>query len=186
MGDYLQLFSARTHARVMALRLLYQSEITGRSITDLIEDNACLFDNEFESVCQQPIGASGLKRDCDQFESCEYRTFFDEYGGKIDSYSLTIAQGVEEKRDVIDEMIERVSEHWHISRMPVVDRNIVRIATWEILRGSPEVPASVAIHEAVNIAKEYGGEDSSKFINGVLGEISKSFAPGGNDGNATD
>jgi len=186
MKDYLQLFSARTHARIMALRLLYQSEITGRPIADLIADDACIFENEFEPHCQQPVGSGGLMRDCTHLESCEYRTFFDQYGGEVDPYSLTIATGVEEKRDVIDDMIEQVSEHWHISRMPVVDRNIARVATWEILRQSAEVPASVAIHEAVNIAKEYGGEDSSKFINGVLGEITKTFAPGGGNGSSVE
>ncbi|MCL2818462.1 MAG: transcription antitermination factor NusB [Actinomycetia bacterium] len=173
MSDYLALFSARTHARIMALRLLYQSELTGRPIADLLEDDACFFANEYESLCQQSVGGSDVMRECPYFSSCEYRTFFDQYSGDLDSYYLDIASGVEAAREKIDDLIEQVSQHWHISRMPVVDRNIVRIATWEILRGSPEVPPSVAIHEAINIAKEYGGEDSSKFVNGVLGEISK-------------
>lgn len=174
MKDYLQLFSARTHARILALRLLYQSEITGRRIDELLADDSSMLPNEYEDICQQPVGKTELMRDCEFYESCEYRTFFQQYGAQIDPYSLDIAHGVEADRGRIDDLIEHVSEHWHVSRMPVIDRNIVRIATWEILRQSPEVPSSVAIHEAVNIAKEYGGEDSSKFVNGVLGEISKS------------
>jgi N utilization substance protein B len=181
MGDYLQLFSTRTHARIMALRLLYQSEITGRTIDDLLEDDACLIANEYEHLCIKAVGDAGLKHECEQFNACEYRMFFQQYNGEIDSYSLKIAHGVESQRDNIDGAIEAVSQNWHISRMPVVDRNIARIATWEIMQFSPEVPASVAIHEAVNIAKEYGGADSSKFVNGVLGEIEKSCAAERND-----
>jgi transcription antitermination factor NusB len=173
VSDYEQLFSARTHARIMALRLLYQAEMTGRRIDELIADDACSLSNEYEHLCQQPIGASELQRTCTHFDDCAYRTFFHTYGESIDPYSLDIARGVEQNREDIDAMIESVSEHWHVNRMPVVDRNIARLATWEILRDSPEVPANVAIHEAVHLAKEYGGEDSPKFINGVLGEIGK-------------
>ncbi|MCL2491983.1 MAG: transcription antitermination factor NusB [Coriobacteriia bacterium] len=173
MSDYLDLFSARTHARIMALRLLYQSELTGRLVSDLLADDAYVFKNEYEGLCQEPIGNSDVMRDCPNFDTCEYRLFFDQYGDEIDSYSLDIANGVEEDKGAIDELIARASEHWDISRMPVVDRSIARIATWEMLRNSPEVPHSVAIHEAVNIAKEYGGDDSSMFVNGVLGEITK-------------
>jgi transcription antitermination factor NusB len=168
----------------MALRLLYQSEITGRAIDDLLLDDAFLFSNEYESLCRQPIGNAGLVRDCDMVGSCDYHAFFAQYEGEADPYSLDIARGVEQRGEEIDKMIEHASEHWHVSRMPVVDRNIVRIATWEILRGSPEVPSSVAIHEAVNIAKEYGGEDSSKFVNGILGELSKSAANRGAEDDA--
>ena len=97
MGDYPQLFSARTHARVMALRLLYQSEMTGRTIADLLGDDACTFSNEYEDLCRQPIGSTGLSHDCAEFPSCEYRTFFSQYGGDIDTYSLKIAYGVVSK-----------------------------------------------------------------------------------------
>ena len=180
MSDYVGLFSARTHARIMALRLLYQAELTGRPVDDLIADGSYQLDNEFVPTCRQPIGSGELTRDCINYDDCEYRAFFDEYGvDAIDPYSIDIARGVFEKQDQIDALIGAASLHWEISRMPVVDRAIVRMATWEILRNSPEVPASVAIHEAVNIAKEYGGEDSSKFVNGVLGEITKSVVEEG-------
>ena len=69
-----------------------------------------------------------------------------------------------------DKTIGEVSENWSVSRMPFVDRNILRLATYEILYDA-DVPASVAINEAVELAKVYGGEDSSKFVNGVLGKI---------------
>ena len=77
----------------------------------------------------------------------------------------------------IDETIGRTSEHWTVSRMPLVDRNILRVATYELLHAT-DVPASVAINEAVELAKTYGGDDSSKFVNGVLGKIAEQHRSG--------
>ena len=79
------------------------------------------------------------------------------------------------KDDELDITIGEVSENWSVSRMPLVDRNILRIATYEI-EYSDDVPASVSINEAVELAKVYGGEDSSKFVNGVLGRIAANDA----------
>ena len=90
--------------------------------------------------------------------------------GEPDEYCRELVGGVEKSLDGLDEMIGEVSENWAVTRMPLVDRNILRIATYEILYDA-EVPASVAINEAVELAKVYGGEDSSKFVNGVLGKI---------------
>jgi N utilization substance protein B len=90
--------------------------------------------------------------------------------GEPDEFCRALVSGVEKYLPGIDEMLGEVSENWSVSRMPLVDRNILRIATYEILYDA-EVPASVAINEAVELAKTYGGEDSSKFVNGVLGKI---------------
>jgi N utilization substance protein B len=90
--------------------------------------------------------------------------------GEPDQYCRDLVAGVEKYLDGLDEMIGEVSENWAVTRMPLVDRNILRIATYEILYDA-EVPPSVAINEAVELAKVYGGEDSSKFVNGVLGKI---------------
>lgn len=98
--------------------------------------------------------------------------------GVPDEYCRAIALGVEEGLEDLDEVIGAISEHWVVSRMPPVDRNILRIATWEILH-NPEVPTSVAINEAVELAKVYGGDDSSKFVNGVLGRIAERHRDGG-------
>jgi len=81
-----------------------------------------------------------------------------------------LALGTEQHMEEIDELIGKVSEHWVVSRMPLVDRNILRVAVFELLY-LDDVPASVTINEAVELGKTYGGEDSSKFINGVLGRI---------------
>jgi transcription antitermination protein NusB len=90
--------------------------------------------------------------------------------GEPDEYCRELVAGVERYGDAIDETLGEVSENWVVSRMPLVDRNILRIATYEILYDA-QVPPSVAINEAVELAKVYGGEDSSKFVNGVLGKI---------------
>jgi N utilization substance protein B len=94
--------------------------------------------------------------------------------GEPTEYAVEILNGVVEHQARIDEMLGAVSQHWVVSRMPLVDRNILRVATWEIVYGDPQqVPPSVAINEAVELAKVYGGEDSSKFVNGVLGKIAE-------------
>jgi N utilization substance protein B len=99
--------------------------------------------------------------------------------GEPDEYCKQLVMGVEQHLATLDETIGNVSEHWVVSRMPLVDRNILRIAALEILFDA-EVPASVAINEAVEMAKVYGGEDSSKFVNGVLGRIAQD-GPGHTD-----
>lgn len=85
-------------------------------------------------------------------------------------FCRTVVLGTEAHLDEIDARIGAVSEHWVVSRMPPVDRNILRTAVFELLY-MDDVPASVTINEAVELAKIYGGEDSSKFVNGVLGRI---------------
>jgi N utilization substance protein B len=86
--------------------------------------------------------------------------------------------GVEANQARIDAIIEDISENWVLSRMPLVDRNILRLAAFEMIY-LPEVPDSVAINEAVEMAKVYGGEDSSKFVNGILGRLAEVHEAGG-------
>jgi len=86
-------------------------------------------------------------------------------------YTLLLLEGVQTNREEINGLISRISENWSLERMPFVDRSILRLATFEILY-MDEVPYSVSINEAVELAKCFGGEDeSSRFVNGVLGRI---------------
>lgn len=94
--------------------------------------------------------------------------------GEPSEYCLELARGTEAHQGAIDETIEATSEHWTLMRMPFVDRNILRLAVYEIMF-EDGVPASVAINEAVEMAKVYGGDDSSKFVNGVLGRIAEQY-----------
>lgn len=86
-------------------------------------------------------------------------------------YAEALVRGVQAHRAEIDERLSSTSENWTLGRMPVVDRAILRLAVYEMIYVD-EVPVSVTINEAVELAKAYGGEDdSSRFVNGVLGRI---------------
>lgn len=94
---------------------------------------------------------------------------------ELSDYAEQLVKGVIENRDEIDERLASTSENWAIDRMPVVDRAILRLATYEMIYVD-EVPVSVSINEAVELAKAYGGEDeSSRFVNGVLGRIARTI-----------
>jgi N utilization substance protein B len=88
-------------------------------------------------------------------------------------YAREIVDGVIDNRDAIDEQITTFAKDWSLSRMPAVDRAVLRLATWEILYND-EVPAAVAIDEAVELAKEFSTDDSGSFVHGVLARIARS------------
>ncbi len=83
------------------------------------------------------------------------------------NFAERLVRGVLEHREAIDRALQRVSEHWRLERMPVVDRNVLRLGAYELLY-EHEIPPAVAIDEAIEIAKRFGGESSAAFINGVL------------------
>ena len=88
-----------------------------------------------------------------------------------------IAKGVEENVDKIDKIIEKAAPEWPISQINIVDRNVLRIGLYELLYSNKEeVPPKVAINEAIELAKMFGGESSGKFINGVLGTVYKNLS----------
>lgn len=85
-----------------------------------------------------------------------------------------LAKGIQEKIEEIDKIIEKSAPDWPIVKLPLVDRNVLRIGLYELLFADrAEVPPRVAINEAIELAKIYGGENSGKFINGVLGTVYK-------------
>jgi len=88
----------------------------------------------------------------------------------VKPFFLDLVKGVKENGSQIDALLNKYSKNWKISRMPVVDRNIMRIAIFEFLKHS-DIPPSVTINEAVEIGKKYGTRDSGSFINGVLDRI---------------
>lgn len=93
-------------------------------------------------------------------------------------YAEALVRGVQAHRAEIDERLSSTSENWALDRMPVVDRAILRLAVYEMIYVD-EVPVSVTINEAVELAKAYGGEDdSSRFVNGVLGRIAAGIDAG--------
>lgn len=94
---------------------------------------------------------------------------------ELGDYAELLVRGVAEHCDDIDERLAATSENWTVDRMPVVDRAVLRLAVFEMVYVD-EVPISVAINEAVELAKAYGGEDeSARFVNGVLGRIARTM-----------
>lgn len=132
---------ARRSGREAALQMLFQLESSGASAPQVIE----LFwraatDADFEP---DPEGRS---------------------------YADTIVRGVADRLGDVDKRIGAASQNWRLERMGRVDRNLLRMGTWELL-AQKDVPRAVVIDEAVELAKSYGTEDSSAFVNGVLDRI---------------
>ncbi len=107
-----------------------------------------------------------------------------EFGPGLDDsqFMSDLFSGIVEKREVINEIIEKAAPDWPIEKISIVDRNILRLGLYELLFGDrKEVPPKVAINEAIELAKSFGGENSSKFINGVLGGVYKEIGEPGKD-----
>ena len=89
-----------------------------------------------------------------------------------DEYARMLFEGSDVHRDEIDALIRKYSEHWALERMPVVDRALLRIGTYE-LAWMKDTPTAVVITEAVELAKEYSTKDSGRFVNGLLARIAE-------------
>src|SRR5262249_9306316 len=92
------------------------------------------------------------------------------------AFAGSLVRGAKTQQAKIDALIAESTEHWDLERMAVVDRNILRMAVYELLY-EPGVPAKVAINEAIEIAKKFGTAESSRFINGVLDRIHRELRP---------
>jgi len=88
----------------------------------------------------------------------------------LNPYTVTVARGVSEHTAHIDELISAHLQGWTLERLPAVDRAILRVAVWELLHAD-DVPAPVAVDEAVELAKQLSTDDSPAFVNGVLGQV---------------
>jgi len=109
-----------------------------------------------------------------EFDDLVFKEFWEgnEEEEEVKEFTYAIVKGTRENIKTIDEIIEKVAEHWTLDRMAVVDRNILRAATYELFY-RPDIPPSVTINEAIEISKKYSTEDSASFINGVLDKIRK-------------
>lgn len=88
----------------------------------------------------------------------------------VHAYTHTLVEGVADDLDRVDGTIESYLKDWELSRLPAVDRAILRIAVWELFHAN-DVPPVVAVDEAVELAKELSTDDSPSFVNGVLGQV---------------
>jgi transcription antitermination factor NusB len=112
-------------------------------------------------------------------EAREYVTA-EERDAETTRFALRLVQGAFENKAEIDKMIQGVAQNWNISRMAVVDRNVLRLATFELLH-CQDIPPKVAINEAIELGKRYSTQNSGAFINGILDKImnrARTPAPG--------
>ena len=133
----------RTKSRELALQLLYQVDVRR-------EDADALFDD---------------------FWQREFN-LNDEIDDSIKEFSTVLVKGVLENLSAIDSVISSYAENWELKRMAVIDRNVIRMATFELLH-LEDIPPKVSINEAVDLAKKYGDIDSGKFVNGILDKINR-------------
>lgn len=96
----------------------------------------------------------------------------EEIDASLKEFADTLVSGTMKNLKAIDEEISRFALNWQMHRMPIVDRNILRLSTFELLF-LEDIPAKVSINEAIELAKKYGDKDSGKFVNGVLDKIRK-------------
>jgi transcription antitermination protein NusB len=94
-----------------------------------------------------------------------------------DPFARELIEGVETRLSEIDKMIAEHSIGWTMDRMPVIDRTVLRLATFELI-GRPDVPTGVVISEAVELAKQYSTDESGRFVNGVLSAVATAARPG--------
>ena len=90
--------------------------------------------------------------------------------GPTNDYTGVLVRGVEANRERIDEVVASYAEGWTLARMPAVDRNVLRLGTWELLFAD-DVPDAVAVAEATSLAQDLSTDESPQFVNGVLGAI---------------
>ncbi len=121
-----------------------------------------LFQSEFTT---QLTSEQALKDFLENFEG----------SSEIKDFAAKIINGVWIHREELDKLIESHSPNWKLTRMALVDKNILRVAAYELKFLESEIPTKVAIDEAIEIGKRFGSQDSSSFINGVLDNISKNL-----------
>ena len=92
---------------------------------------------------------------------------------EVREFTFNIVKNTLEHINTIDEIIKKAAQHWSIERMAVIDRNILRAATYELVYRK-DIPQAVVINEGIEIAKKYSTEDSASFINGILDKIAHS------------
>ena len=102
--------------------------------------------------------------------------FQEEKDSSVIDFASGLVEGAIENLERIDKEISQFATNWQLKRMAVIDRNILRLATYELLF-KEDIPPKVSINEAVELAKKFGDTESGRFVNGVLDKINKSLCP---------
>jgi N utilization substance protein B len=105
----------------------------------------------------------------DEAINAYYETLYSEEQPERDPFVASLVRGTVQHVTEVDERISRHAEHWRMERMPAVDRNILRLAVYEMVHGG--TPAAVTIDEALELARKFSNEESVQFVNGVLDAI---------------
>jgi len=116
------------------------------------------------------------RQPADEAIDAYYDTLYSEEHPERDAFVSELVRGTIGNIDALDEQISRHAEHWRLERMPAVDRNILRLAVYELTRG--QTPAAVTIDEALELARKFSGEESVQFVNGVLDAIHREMSAG--------
>lgn len=140
----------RRYARICALRYLFQADLSER----------WEFSAELQALFWEQ--SAGLEDALDGADLTDART-----------YAVRLIEGVLANRERLDREISAAAQNWRLERMNTVDRNLMRVAAFEILLGN-EAPPAVAMNEAIELAKDFGDKDSTRFINGVLDKLARS------------
>ncbi|HJW68959.1 MAG TPA: transcription antitermination factor NusB [Candidatus Binatia bacterium] len=111
-----------------------------------------------------------------QQDSRSLALFWEHFDAEADpevrAFARALVEGVCEQRERIDALIASAAEHWRLPRLSRVDLSLLRLGTFELI-GCPEIPASVTLNEAVEIARRFGSEESAGFVNGVLDHVAR-------------
>jgi N utilization substance protein B len=125
-----------------------------------------------EAALQMLFQLEASKVDAEQVIALFWRNFEADPEGR--AYADEAVRGVAAELEKVDEQIAHASAHWRVERMARVDRNVLRLGTWELLHRA-DVPRAVILDEAVELAKEFGTEESSAFVNGVLNRVAETL-----------
>ena len=150
----------RRRAREMALQMLYQKELGGSSSGQIFN----VFNLEDYREMTEASAGTETRRGANQLEA----SF---------TYARQLVEGALNHGEEIDALIRRQAENWRLERMPAIDRNILRLALYELLY-QQEVPRVVIVDEAIELAKKFGSEHSGRFVNGLLDGILKTSEKG--------
>jgi N utilization substance protein B len=151
----------RHTAREMAVQMLYQQDMGGSPLPQVFQT----FDLT-EFLGREAKAKGGQRPDPEKVRRRVHQAF---------DRARELVRGTAEHREEIDELIRSQADNWRLERMPVVDRNILRLAIYEMLH-EPEVPKLVVVDEAIELAKKYGSDQSGRFINGLLDGLLKQRA----------
>jgi transcription antitermination protein NusB len=127
-----------------------------------------------EAALQMLFQMEASGADADGVVASFWRSFGADADPEGRAYADEVIRGVAADVRALDEHIAQASAHWRVERMARVDRNVLRLGTWELVH-KPDVPRAVVLDEAIELAKSYGSDESSAFVNGVLNRVAETL-----------